>query len=141
MKIPVLLTEKQLRTLEAAMDRIVPPDEGPGAWEAGTGRYLLRQFEHDLVDTVPAYRLGLDALDAEAEAAQGRGFAELEAEAQDALLARLESGEGTADWLVPPARFFTLLVRHTMEGYYADPGNGGNKDGAAWRLVGYEVRG
>ena len=24
-----------------------------------------------------------------------------------------------------------------MEGYYADPGNGGNRDGIAWQMIGF----
>ena len=136
------LTDIQRETLAAAMERIVPPDEAaPGAWSAGAGDYLLRQFGRDLADAAPVYRLGLDGLDTEAKARHGQSFTSLEARAQDALLARVEKGEVTADWLVPPSRFFSLLVRHTMEGYYADPGNGGNHDGISWRLIGFEVRG
>lgn len=130
-----------MKTLAAAMDRIVPSDDFPGGWEAGTGDYLLGQFRRDLADVLPVYRLGLDALDAEAQAAHGQGFAGLETGAQDKLLARVEAGNVTADWLVPPRRFFDLLIQHTMEGFYADPGNGGNRDGVAWRMIGFEVRG
>ncbi len=133
------LTDAQTETLAAAMNRVVPPDEFPGAWDAGAGAYLRKQFGRDLVDVLPVYRLGLDGLDAEARAAHGQGFAALGPDAQDALLARVEAGEVVAAWLTPPSRFFGLLVRHTMEGYYADPGNGGNKGGVAWRMVGFEV--
>lgn len=136
-----MLTETQHQTLAAVMDRLVPPDEFPGAWEAGAGEYLLRQFTGDLQGDVPVYRLGLDALDAEARAARGGSFVQLDIEAQDALLARVEAGNVTTDWPEPPARFFALVVRHTMEGFYADPGNGGNKNGVAWEMVGFEVRG
>jgi hypothetical protein len=42
---------------------------------------------------------------------------------------------------VEPALFFRRLVEHSMEGFYGDPGNGGNKNGAAWDMIGFRVRG
>ena len=54
-------------------------------------------------------------------------FASLDPEKQDILLARAETD------------FFNLLVSQTMEGFYSDPGNGGNKDGIAWKMIGFEV--
>ena len=112
------LTARQTAVLQAAMDRVIPPDDYPGAWEAGAGDYLLGQFDRDLAGKVEMYRAGLDALDAAEIAVGGVGFPELDAAAQDAL-----------------------LVEHTMEGYYSDPGNGGNRDAVAWRMIGFEVRG
>jgi hypothetical protein len=131
------LTARQTAVLQAAMDRVIPPDDYPGAWDAGTGDYLLGQFDRDLAGAIPVYRAGLDALDAAALTVGGRSFPELDAAAQDALLARVETGEVSAEL----ARFFALLVAHTMEGYYSDPGNGGNRDAVAWRMIGFEMRG
>ena len=136
-----MLTPGQLTTLRAAVDRLIPPDDFPGGWEAGVGDYLHRQIAGDLRDVVDLYRTGLDALDAEARASAGAGFADLDPAARDALLARVEAGDVTNNWPADPARFFRLLVEHAMEGYYSDPGNGGNRDGVAWRMIGFEVRG
>lgn len=135
------LTEHQQAILRAVLDRIIPPDEWPGAWDAGVGDYLLRQFERDLSDWLPTYRNGLEALDAEALVAAGAGFAEMDADAQDALLARVEAGTTATPWPVEPKRFFAALVNHAMEGFYSDPGQGGNRDGIAWDMIGFEVRG
>ena len=44
-------------------------------------------------------------------------------------------------WSVDPAAFFRAAVAHAGEGYYGDPGNGGNHNAVAWRMVGFEVRG
>jgi hypothetical protein len=131
------LTARQTAVLRAAMDRVIPPDDYPGAWDAGAGDYLLGQFDRDLAGLVETYRAGLDALDAAAVAAGGAGFPELDAAAQDTLLARVEAGDVSAEL----ARCFALLVAHTMEGYYSDPGNGGNRDAVSWRMIGFEVRG
>ena len=53
------------------------------------------------------------------------------------MIAALEDGKATGfQW--PTARaFFETLRTHTMEGMFADPVYGGNKDFAGWRLVGF----
>lgn len=140
------LSARQQETLRAVVDRIIPPDAFPGGWEAGVGDYLLRQLSRgDLQDQTPTYRAGLDALDAEAKSLgeEGAGFAERDTETQDALLARVAAGTVAAtEWgAVTPPRFFRLLVEHAQEGFYGDPGNGGNRDGVSWRMVGFTVRG
>jgi hypothetical protein len=28
-----------------------------------------------------------------------------------------------------------------MEGFYGDPGNGGNRNAVSWHMIGFEVRG
>ena len=132
-----MLSPAQLATLHSLMDRIIPPDEDPGAWEAGVGDYLARQFERDLRDYVEQYRAGLDALEAEAQSSAHQGFAALPPAEQDALLRRIEAGDVVHPWPIDPARFFQAVVQHVAEGYYSDPGNGGNRDGAAWRMIGF----
>ena len=136
-----MFTERQLATLRALVDRIIPPDDIPGGWQAGVGDYLAGQFERDLRTQIERYRAGLDALEAEARAATGAGFADLDAARQDALLRQVEAGQVTASWPIDPAAFFHDAVEHAMEGFYGDPGNGGNHDTISWRMIGFEVRG
>ena len=136
-----MLTEQQLATLHALVDRIIPADDFPGGWQAGVGDYLAGQFERDLRRQLGGYRAGLEALDAEAQAAVDSRFADLDAEQQDALLRRIEVGEVVTAWPINPAAFFQMAVEHAMEGFYSDPANGGNRDGVAWRMIGFEVRG
>ena len=136
-----MLTELQLATLHALVDRIIPADDFPSGWQAGVGAYLARQFEGDLRLELERYRAGLDALDAEALANAGARFAELDAAAQDALLQRVEAATVATSWPIDPAAFFRAAVEHAMEGFYSDPGNGGNRDGVSWRMIGFEVHG
>ena len=136
-----MLSSKQLVLLRLVVDRILPPDDYPGGWDAGVGDYLARQFTRDLKDVVTVYRTGLDGLDAEAHALHGTDFTGLTASAIDALLSRVERGEVLTAWSINPADFFTMLVSHSMEGYYGDPGNGGNRNGASWKMIGFEVTG
>jgi hypothetical protein len=135
-----IFTAPQLATLRALANRIIPPDAFPGGWEGGVEGYLRRQLAGDLRHLVATYRAGLDALDAEARA-MGSPFAALSPAEQDRLLAQVEQGAVAAPWPVDPAEFFRVAVAHAAEGYYSDPGNGGNSNGAAWRMIGFEVRG
>ncbi len=133
-----MLTPTQLTTLRSLLNRIIPADDTwPAAWKAGVGDYLLRQFEGDLKESLPMYQAGLEALDAEAQADAGVDFAALTPEAQDALLRRVETGRVKTTWATDPAAFFQAAVEHATEGYYSDPGNGGNRAGVAWRMIGF----
>jgi gluconate 2-dehydrogenase subunit 3-like protein len=136
----MMLTELHQATLRALVDRIIPADDFPSGWQAGVGDYLARQFERDLRPQLDRYRAGLDALDAEAQASAGLRFAELDAADQDALLRRVEAGAVTVAWPIDPVAFFHAAVEHAMEGFYSDPGNGGNRDGVSWRMIGFEAR-
>lgn len=134
------MTETQQDTLRAVLDRMIPPDDYPGAWEAGVGDYLARQWQGDLRETVPLYEAGLDALNSEALAQKNAPFASLDAATQDALLHALEGGAAQTAWTaIAPQPFITMLANHAAEGYYSDPGNGGNREARSWDMVGFKV--
>jgi len=135
-----MLTSDHWNILRSLMNRIIPQDDFPDAWEAGVGNYLARQFERDLRSQVETYYLGLEALEAESQAFAGKGFTQLDTSAQDVILSRLEAGQVTLAWLVNPTEFFHMVIEHVMEGYYSDPGNGGNRDSIAWRMIGFKNR-
>lgn len=136
-----MLSPTQEKTLAAAVNRIIPPDEWPGGWEAGVGDYLYRQFERDLKDARATYQQGLDALDAEALVVFAVRFVQLDDEQQDALLYNVERGVVQTEWPFHPGGFFAMMVQHATEGFYSDPGNGGNRNQVAWEMIGFEVRG
>jgi len=133
-----MLTTTHWNTLRALMNRIIPSDDFPSAWEAGVGDYLARQFERDLQSQLETYRLGFEALDAEALNVAGKGFGELDASVQDSILRHVENGQVTAAWSVDPVQFFRTVTEHVMEGYYSDPGNGGNRNSISWQMIGFE---
>lgn len=133
------LTEQQEQTLRAAVDRLIPSDDYPGAWESGVGDYLARQFEGDLRPVFDDYCAGLTALEAESAARFQQSFSRLSSGDQDTLLALTEAGEVLTAWDVVPHRFFNLLVNTTAEGFYSEPEQGGNRNAASWAMTGFEA--
>lgn len=132
------LTEEQQHTLRAAVDRIIPPDDYPGAWQCGVGDYLARQFESDLRPMLDDYCAGLSALEAESVARFQQTFVLLSEEKQDTMLRHIEAGEVLTAWNVTPRLFFNLLVNTTAEGFYSNPEQGGNRKGVSWAMTGFE---
>jgi hypothetical protein len=83
------------------------------------------------------YRRGLAQLDAYCHTTYSHTFKGLSAQQQDAVVAALEEGKATGFTWPSAQAFFNTLRTHTMEGMFADPLYGGNKDFAGWRLIGF----
>lgn len=137
----MILTEEQQQVLRAAVDRIIPADDYPSAWQSGVGDYLARQFEGDLRPVLDDYCASLTALEAESVARFQQSFILLSDDEQDTVLGAIEAGEVLTAWHVAPRLFFDLLVNTTAEGFYSDPGQGGNRNGASWAMTGFEEPG
>lgn len=123
-------------TLLALLDTVVPEDDFPSASQAGVGDFVAGVLAGDLRDRAAEVRAGLVALDAEAAARAGVRFAALPPDDRTALLADLLEDRAKTAW--PDAGGFArLLVALAIQGFYGDPGNGGNRDAVSWRMVGY----
>ena len=134
----MVFSETQRQTLEAVLNRIIPPDEYPGAVEAGGIEFITRLIETDEPRLGPIYTQGLNSLDEEARLQFQRPFAQLSATEQDALLHLLETGEVKGIWpYVGPLTFFSTVIARAWEGYLADPANGGNRDARSWEMIGF----
>jgi gluconate 2-dehydrogenase gamma chain len=124
-----VLTSSELATLDAALARLIPSDDGePGAREAQVVRYVERALEGVHAGHLAAYRRGLSDLDELALARFGAAFAALADERQDAVLSETERAH---------PGFFELMRSHAIEGMFGDPRWGGNAQLAGWRLLGY----
>jgi len=141
--IPNHLTEAELTTLKAVLDRIIPEDEyGPSANQMGVFVYIDKSFGGLHADALPIYQAGLAALDS---AAGSGGFAGLDADKQDAILTDIEAGKQDttessskgSNVVVAPNGFFGALLTHTREGMFSDPIYGGNVNFQGWDMVGY----
>ena len=109
----------------------------PGATEAGVLNYIDLALAGAYTDLQEFYRHGLAALETHCRKTYGESFTKLRPAQQDETIAALEAGKAESfSW--PAARtFFETLRTHTMEGMFADPVYGGNKDFAGWNLVGF----
>jgi gluconate 2-dehydrogenase gamma chain len=159
----LFFTAGEAAAVDAIVGRLIPTDElGPGARDAGVTTFIDRQLTgpyggHDWLymqgpfsdKPLPTqglqspltprqqYRLGLAALHAYCTATYGnRGFAELNPDEQDKLLAAMEKGEVSLPNF-SSRMLFSAIYTNTMEGYFADPIYGGNRDMAGWKLVGF----
>ncbi len=125
-------------TLRAVVDCLIPPDDFPGAYDAGVCNYLKRLFRTDLASQSGFLRTGIEGIDAEAVARFNVPFADLTPEQKISTLAAIESGDVKTAWSIPPSRFFEMLVNTTAEGFYSDPQQGGNRNAVSWVMTEFE---
>jgi len=121
----LFFTQDEAQTLAAICDQIIPTDEDPGAAWAGVVTYIDRQLTRHFKEHQKTYREGLAAT----ERLAGGDFFNLAQEKQLAQLQKMEKAKDTGP-------FFSLVVAHTMQGYYGSPRHGGNRDYTSWRMLG-----
>ena len=145
----------------AATARLIPSEgDGPGALETRVPVFIDRQLASDYgtaddwymdgphdPDAEPSrgwqtpltpaeiYRQAIPAFDAWCNDTHGAGFAELDADTQDAALTALSKGE--VELSSELRDFWSLLISNTKEGYFADPQYGGNAGMQSWVYIGF----
>ncbi|CAM4078975.1 gluconate 2-dehydrogenase subunit 3 family protein [Lederbergia lenta] len=149
----------EYQTAMAAVERIFPKDElGPGAqelnaaiyidhqlasqWGVNAKDYMLGPFhepeptqgEQIRILRKDLFRLGLKGLDDYSNKHYKKTFIDLEGSEQDEVLVAFEKGEADSLSGVSTADFFRLLRNLTIEGVYADPMYGGNKEMQGWKM-------
>ena len=155
----VFLSPAEAAFIEAAVARLIPSDAtGPGALEAGVPRFIDRQLagpygagDHFYLQPpfpkglptqgwqmgAPAevYRAAIPAIDRWSGATYGKPFAALDAATQEEALKALEDGKADLGGSADAKAFFALLLQNSIEGYFADPIYGGNRDMGPWRMI------
>lgn len=157
----LFFTAAEAEFIDAATERLFPHDElGPGANELGVTLFIDHQLAGSFgrgermymlgpwpkgestqgfqsrMPPAPLYRTAIEAIDAQVQSDHGKRFSQLTSDDQDQVLKSLESGEMQLE-NVDAKTFFTLLLQNTKEGAFADPMYGGNKDMAAWKMIGF----
>lgn len=155
----LFFNREEAQFVEAAVARLIPSDEYPGAIEAGVSNYLDKQLGGAWGSGERLYRSGpweptrpglgyqlpltpgelfhtaIKAINADL-AKSGRPFWEMSPEQQDEYLHRLEDNKIDLND-VPSDIFFSQLWEMTVEGFFSDPVYGGNKDMVAWKMIGF----
>ena len=157
----VFLSPPEAAFIEAAVDRLIPADDlSPsgtdcgvatfidrqlaGAWGSGDRLYMQGPWRKGTptqgyqLPMTPAQfvRAGIAEANAHCRKTYQREFDRLSREQQIALLQELERGAVPLGTL-PSGQFFGLLLDLTMQGFFADPIYGGNRDKVAWKMIGF----
>lgn len=158
-----VFTMEEARMVEAIVERLIPADDlSASGKDAGCAVFIDRQLageygtsdrlymqgpfqaalptQGDQSSETPLtkYRQGLASLDAHCRSAfTGRAFAELSPEERDDLLGQMDRDEVQWEGPVAAHTFFRLVLDNTMEGFFADPVYGGNRDMVSWKMIGF----
>jgi gluconate 2-dehydrogenase gamma chain len=132
------LNDDDAATVAAFAERLMPGAPGkPGARDAGVLNYIDLALAGAYADLQDFYRRGLTSLEAYCRKTNDASFVKLSTAKQDEVIAALEQGKATGFTWPTAQAFFNTVRTHTMEGMFADPVYGGNKDFAGWVLVGF----
>ncbi len=155
------LTATEYAFVVAAADTLIPADDlSPSGSDCGVAVFIDRQLagaygsgarlyrdgpfakaKPELGYQLPLtprefFRAGIAAANEWAQKTYAKDFDRLPLADREAALKAMETGK--AEFLNFSSRmFFNALLAITMEGFFADPIYGGNRDMASWKMVGY----
>jgi gluconate 2-dehydrogenase gamma chain len=155
------LTATEHAFIVAAADTLIPADElSPSGSECGVAVFIDRQLagaygmgarlyrQGPFPKAKPElgyqlslnprefFRAGIAAANAWTRDTYGRDFDRLLGTDREAALKAMEDNKASFAGFSSQA-FFNALLQITMEGFFADPIYGGNRDMAAWKMIGY----
>jgi gluconate 2-dehydrogenase gamma chain len=155
------LTATEHAFIVAAVDTLIPADELSPSGSAcgvavfidrqlagayGTGARLYRQGPFPKARPELGYQLslnpreffraGIESANAWSRKTYGKEFDRLSEADREAALGAMEENKAPFEGFSSQT-FFNALLQITMEGFFADPIYGGNRDMAAWKMVGY----
>ena len=158
---PLTLNATEYAFVVAAVDTIIPADNLSPSGSAcgvavfidrqlagayGMGARLYRQGPFPKAKPELGYQLalnpreffraGIESANAWTRKTYGKEFDRLGEADREAALKAMEENKAPFEGF-SSRMFFDALLQITMEGFFADPIYGGNRDLAAWKMVGY----
>jgi len=155
------LTATEHAFFVAAADTLIPADDlSPSGSQCGVATFIDRQLagaygggarlyrdgpftkaKPELGYQLPLnprefFRAGIAAANDWSRKTYGKDFDRLAEADREAALKAMESGKAEFPGF-SSRMFFNALLDLSMEGFFADPIYGGNRDMAAWKMVGY----
>jgi gluconate 2-dehydrogenase gamma chain len=155
------LTTTEAAFLSAAYDTFIPADrlspsgtdcglvtfidrQLAGAWGGGARLYRSGPFVQGKreqgyqLSLTPRefFAAGIKAANAWSRKTYGKDFDRLSAAERETALKTMDAGKAELDE-INGKQFFEMLLASAMEGFFADPIYGGNRDKVSWRMVGY----
>jgi len=118
-----------------------PPDQksdeqGPIVW---VKKSEIERYGYQSIRTpLERYQRGLEFVNRFAKEKYGSDFMDLSEDQQDEIIGTMEKGD-TPDYFKDPTgkQFFDMLKGDTIQGMFADPAYGGNRDMVGWQQIGY----
>jgi gluconate 2-dehydrogenase gamma chain len=155
------LNETEFAFVVAAVDTLIPADElSPSGSDCGVAVFIDRQLASAWGGGAKMYRsgpfvkgkpeqgyqlpltpaefliAGIGAANAWSRKTYGRDFDRLDPDKRVEALKAMEAGQ--AEFADFSARaFFARLLDMTMQGFFADPIYGGNRNKAGWKMIGF----
>jgi gluconate 2-dehydrogenase gamma chain len=155
------LTAPEAAFIEAAVDRFIPADAlTPSGTESGVAIFIDRQLAgawgsadrtymqgpwqkgrptqgyQSPMTPAEFFRAGIGATNDYCRKAYQKDFDRLTVDQQNDVLQNMEQGRITFE-TVPAQEFFNLLLATAMQGFFADPIYGGNREKVAWKMIGF----
>ena len=113
---PVFFDQREVDTVTALAERIIPETETPGARRANVHQYIDYVLSQDDSGRRERFRSGLVWLDQRCKARFGDAFVALSEARQDEVLASLAQRPSTEE--TQGVSFFEEIKRLTVDGYY-----------------------
>jgi gluconate 2-dehydrogenase gamma chain len=148
--------------VEAAVDHMIPKDELTGSgteigiatyidralagsWGKGARLYKDGPWQRGTANQgyqlplTPAelYRAAIEGSNAYCRKTFGKDFDRCTSDQKETFLKDLSGGKITLEGGLPGRAFFAVLYENVMEGLFADPIYGGNKDKVGWKMIGF----
>jgi gluconate 2-dehydrogenase gamma chain len=114
---PQFFTPDEYALVDQLTGIIIPKDESPGAREAGVSEFIDFMAAHDPNIQQP-FRDGLRWLNEESRKTSGSGFAKLPSDQQNRLLGTVAYRKHYIPRQETGQKFFALMRRYTVMGYY-----------------------
>jgi gluconate 2-dehydrogenase gamma chain len=155
------LNPTEAEFIRAAVDTIIPADDlSPSGSDCGVATFIDRQLAGAYGSGARLYRqgpfpkakpelgyqlelnpreffrAGIAAANEFARKTYGKEFDRLSENDRIAALKTMDEGKANFPGF-SSAQFFNALLQITMEGFFADPMYGGNRNMAGWKMVGY----
>jgi gluconate 2-dehydrogenase gamma chain len=157
----LLLTATEAAFVSAAVDAIIPADElSPSGTDCGLLVFIDRQLASEWGGGAKMYRsgpfhkgkpeqgyqlaltprdffqVGIAEANAWSQKTYGKEFDRLAPADRIAALKAMEDGKAAFGG-IPARMFFNMLLSMTMDGFFADPAYGGNRNAASWKMLGF----
>lgn len=148
--------------VEALVDHMIPADELTpkgtdiginifidralaGGWGKGERLYMQGPWKRGTpsqgyqLPLVPAqvYRAGIEGTNAHCRKTYGKPFESITEQQREEVLVALSTNKITFENALPVRDFWSILYQTVMQGMFADPIYGGNRDKAGWKMIGF----